>query len=78
MMPAGFRISPTLCRYIARNYLWNLLGLFAALLFIIYLFDMVELIRRASKRDDIPFALVIQMGLLKLPEVAQIISPFAI
>lgn len=78
MLPAAFRISPTLSRYIARNYLWNLLGLFAALLFIIYLFDMVELIRRASKRDDIPFALVIQMGLLKLPEVAQIIAPFAI
>ncbi len=64
---ATLKFSPTLSRYIARTYLFNLLGLFLALLFIIYLFDMVELIRRASKRDDIPFGLVIEMGLLKLP-----------
>lgn len=75
---ASLKFSPTLSRYIARTYLLNLLGLFLALLFIIYLFDMVELIRRASKRDDIPFGLVVEMGLLKLPEVAQIIAPFAV
>lgn len=73
-----FKISPTLSRYITRTYLLNLLGLFGALLFIVFLFDMVELIRRASKRDDIPFSAVIEMGLLKLPEVAQIILPFAV
>lgn len=77
-MMIRFRPAPTLSGYIARTYLLNLLGLFLALLFIIYLFDMVELIRRASKRDDVPFGLVMQMGLLKLPEVAQIIAPFAV
>ncbi|MCD8498403.1 MAG: LPS export ABC transporter permease LptG [Alphaproteobacteria bacterium] len=74
----SFKITPTLSRYIATNYLINLALLFLALLFIIYLFDMVELIRRASKRDDVPFGLVMQMGLLKLPEVAQVIAPFAV
>lgn len=69
---------PTLSRYIAKTYFINLLGLFCGLLFIIYLFDMVELIRRASKHDDVPFSLVLQMGLLKLPEVAQVIAPFAV
>jgi lipopolysaccharide export system permease protein len=77
-MLALLKPSPTLGRYIAKTYLLNLLGLFLGLLFIIYLFDMVELIRRASKHDDVPFALVLQMGLLRLPEVAQIISPFAV
>ncbi|MCF6320014.1 MAG: LptF/LptG family permease, partial [Proteobacteria bacterium] len=51
-----------------------LVGLFA----VIYLFDTVELIRRASKRGDIPISLILQMGLLKLPEVGQTIFPFAV
>lgn len=68
----------TLSKYIGRRYLLNFLLLLAGLMAVIYLFDTVELIRRASKRDDIPFTLVLQMGLLKLPEVLQIIFPFAV
>ena len=48
------------------------------LLSVIYLFDTVELIRRASNHDDIPIATVLQMGLLKLPEVGQTLFPFAV
>lgn len=70
--------SPTLSRYITKTYLLNLLGLFLALLFIIGLFDMVELIRRATKHDNVPFGLVLQMALLKLPEIMQVIAPFAV
>jgi lipopolysaccharide export system permease protein len=38
----------------------------------------VELLRRAAKFENVPFTLVLQMGLLKLPEIGQIILPFAI
>lgn len=72
------KISATLNRYMARSYILNFLLLLCALLAIIYLFDTVELIRRASKRDDIPLGLVLQMGILKLPEVGQVLFPFAI
>ena len=72
------KIPATLNRYMARSYILNFLLLLCALLAIIYLFDTVELIRRASKRDDIPLVLVLQMGFLKLPEVGQILFPFAI
>lgn len=68
----------TLGNYLARVYVLNLLFLLAALLGVIYLFDTVELIRRANKSDDVPMSLVLQMGLLKLPEVGQILFPFAI
>ncbi len=72
------KFSPTLNRYMAAHYTRNLaLGLLI-LLGVVYLFDTVELLRRASKRDDVPFSLVIEMGLLKLPEVGQIMFPFAI
>lgn len=68
----------TLGRYLARTYTVNTLFLLGALLGLIYLFDTVELIRRASKVDQVPFMTVLQMGLLKLPEVGQILFPFAI
>lgn len=72
------RIPATLSRYIARTYFINMLFLLLILLGIIYLFDTVELIRRASKREDVPLVLILQLGLLKLPEVGQLLFPFAI
>lgn len=72
------KITPTLSRYLAKEYLINMIVLLTALLAVIYLFDTVELIRRASKHQDIPLSLVLEMGLLKLPEVGQTLFPFAV
>ena len=72
------KLSPTLSRYVGRRYVLHLLFITFILLGIIYLFDTVELLRRASKRDDVPFSLVLTMGLYKLPDMGQLILPFAI
>jgi len=72
------KITLTLSNYLARHYTFNLIFLLIGLLSVIYLFDTVELIRRASKHDDIPITIVLQMGLLKLPEVGQTLFPFAV
>jgi lipopolysaccharide export system permease protein len=72
------KITPTISFYLARRYLVNMLYMLLVLLAIVYLFESVELIRRASKRDDIPLGLVLQMGLLKLPQEGQVLLPFAI
>jgi len=72
------KLSPTLNRYLARVYIGNMLLFLAVLLALVYLFDTVELLRRASKRDDVPLALVLEMGLFKLPQVGQRLLPFAI
>ncbi len=74
----NIKLSMTLSRYMAKNYIINTLAILLGLLSLIYLFDTVELIRRASKTDALPLSLVLQMGLLKLPEVGQILFPFAI
>lgn len=71
-------LPPTLTAYLARVYALSFLGLLGILLTIVYLFDTVELLRRAAKVDDVPLTLVLQMSLLKLPDVGQIILPFAI
>lgn len=68
----------TLNIYLAKNYIKSALGLLVLFLGIIYLFDTVELIRRASKFDDVPLSLVLHMALLKLPEIGQVIMPFVI
>lgn len=72
------KFSATLNRYMARNYVGNLLLGLLILLSVVYLFDTVELLRRAAKQDNIPFSLVMKMGLLKLPEVGQLMFPFAV
>lgn len=70
--------SPTLNRYLARSYMLNMLVMLLMLFGVIYLFDTVELLRRAGKKEGVPLSLVLEMGLLKLPEVGQLLFPFAI
>lgn len=48
------------------------------LLLVVYLFDTIELLRRAAKVEGLPVSLVLQMGLFKLPDVGQQIFPFAV
>lgn len=71
-------MASILSRYLARRYFFNLLLMLGALLAIVYLFDTVELLRRAGKQEDVTLPLILKMGLLKLPEVGQMILPFAI
>lgn len=71
-------LSTTIGRYIASNYIRNLLMLTLILLCVVYIFDVIELIRRASKQDDISISLVAAMGLLKMPEAGQVMLPFAV
>lgn len=72
------KLTPTLSRYLARHYIVNLLVLTGALMTVIYLFDTVELIRRAGDNPDVSLAAILQMSLLKLPEVSQTMLPFAV
>ena len=71
-------LPPTLTRYIARSYAVNMLAMAVILLGIIFLFDMVELLRRAAKHEDVAFGTVVEMGILRIPEMAGVIAPFII
>jgi lipopolysaccharide export system permease protein len=68
----------TLSLYLIRHYLFNFAVMLLGLLGIIYLFDTVELLRRASNYEDVTLSVTLVMGLYKLPEVGQMIFPFAI
>lgn len=69
---------PTLSWYFIRLYGLNFLILLTGLLAVIYIFDVVELLRRSARSDEVTLSLVLTMGLYKLPEVGQMIFPFAI
>lgn len=73
-MTSLFALLP---RYMSRNFLLNFIKLLFLLLFVVFIFDMVELLRR-SNSYGLPFTAVLKMGLFKLPEVGQMIVPFAI
>lgn len=72
------RLSATLTGYIGRQFTFSLLGAMGLLLLIVYLFDTLELLRRAAKRDSVPLDVVIEMSVLKLPQVGQELIAFAI
>ena len=72
------RLSSTLSIYIGRQFLLWFAIVFAALVSIIFLFDMVELLRRAASRPEASFGIIVQMAVLKLPLMAQKLLPFAV
>jgi len=72
------KLSSTLSIYIGRLFLLSFLGFFVGLLTLVFLLDIIELIRRASSKPDVTFMLVMQMGLLKLPHMGQLLFPFAV
>jgi len=72
------RISGTLSYYIGRQFLLAFLLLFTLFLFLIFMFDIVELLRRTASKPNVNFTSVVEMALLKLPYLGQELFPFAV
>lgn len=64
-------------RYIAGQYAMIFAAVLLTLLSLVYVFEVVELLRRASSKTA-PLADILIMGFFKLPEVGMRIFPFAI
>lgn len=72
------RLGFTLSRYIGRQFLINFAIVMGVILLLVLLVDVVELLRRASGRDETSFAVVMELALLKLPDMSQKVVPFAV
>ncbi|WP_448192831.1 LPS export ABC transporter permease LptG [Azospirillum sp. sgz301742] len=70
--------SATLSRYIGRQFVTWFILLLLVFLGIILLLDVVELLRRAGSKPNITLGLVMQMALLKQPEIGQQVFPFVV
>lgn len=71
-------LSWTLSRYLGRQFFITVLITFGVFLCLIYMINLVELMRRASSQNDISFGVLSSMALLNLPTVGSDTLPFAI
>ena len=72
------RLSQTLSLYIARHYAVHFLAVLGLFVFLIFVFDIVELMRRASGKPGIGMRLLLEMAALKFPHAVQLTFPFAV
>lgn len=71
------RLPWILSRYIGRQFLFSVLMVLGIMLMIIGLIELLELVRRASEVPrGVPFFVILELALLKLPTTAEKIYPF--
>jgi lipopolysaccharide export system permease protein len=77
-MITSARLSTTLSGYIARRFLGGFLLALLSLGGIIFLAEIIELLRKASSRPEVTFQLILEMAVLKFPHTLQKAVPFAV
>ena len=68
----------TLRRYVAKRFLLAILGAFAVCAVLIFMIDMIELLRLSRRATDLPCCALLWMGLLRLPAFTEILLAFAV
>ena len=68
----------TLFRYIVLQFFIWCSGVFLAMMFIVFLGDYIELIRRSGSKPEATLSVLLEMAALKQPHMAQQVMPFAI
>ena len=63
-------------QYLMMQFIKGFVSAYLALASVVLLFDTVELLRRAASRDFVPASTVFGMGLLKLPQMMELLIPF--
>jgi len=72
------RLPLTLSRYIGKHFILSILIALLGLIAITSLIDVVEMIRRASGRDGVPFHIILSLTFLKMPSFAIKLMPYAV
>lgn len=71
-------VSVTLSFYIARHFLFAVLGTVLALTGLVSLFDFIDLLRRVATKPDVPTSLVTEIAFLHIPYFVITILPFGV
>jgi len=72
------RLLPTLSLYLARQFLLSFAAILLGLTVLVFVFESVELLRRATSKAQIPIGFILQLAVLKLPVTVQKMLPFAV
>ena len=70
--------APTLRRYVARRFFLMIAGAFMLCAVLIFMIDIVELLRQAGKYGRVPSFQIGWMALLRLPAYTEILLPFCV
>jgi lipopolysaccharide export system permease protein len=68
----------TLFGYIGRHFLIWFTATFAVISALMFMGDVVELVRRTSSLPDVPLSVIVEIAALKQPASAEQVTPFAI
>jgi lipopolysaccharide export system permease protein len=68
----------TLRRYVAKRFLLTIVGAFLVCGVLIFMIDMIELLRMSRRATDLSVAKLLWMGLLRLPAFTEILLAFAV
>ncbi|MDX2201169.1 MAG: LPS export ABC transporter permease LptG [Hyphomicrobiaceae bacterium] len=68
----------TLRWYIGKRFLVMILGAFSICCALIYMIDMVELLRMSRRAQDLSFAGLLWIGLLRMPAFTELVLAFAV
>lgn len=71
-------VGHTLAIYLSRKFLSAILGLFALAAILIFLFDVLELLRRSSGQDGATLARIGLISILRVPQLMEQVLPFAV
>ena len=71
-------LGATLSFYFSRRFLRSILGLFLLAAILIFLFDVLELLRRAGEQGDLSVLRVSIISLLRVPLLLEQVIPFAV
>lgn len=64
--------------YLIKQIVFNFLAVLLMVLSVVFMFEIIELLRRATGHDEITFGFVLQMAFVKLPKTVDMIFPFVI
>jgi len=65
-------------RYLARNFLFSFLGVLTVLASLLYLFELVDMLRRTASYDNVGFTDALVLALCKMPLIFDLVLPFAV
>ncbi len=63
-------------RYLTKQIIINFIMVLLMVLGVVLLFEVIELLRRTSDRDDVGFALVMELAITKMPRTIEMVFPF--
>ncbi|MDR1693797.1 MAG: LptF/LptG family permease [Lactobacillaceae bacterium] len=66
-----------LSKYLTKSFLVTFLGVLLMVLGVVFMFEIIELLRRFSGRDA-AFSFILKMGLTKMPRTIEMIFPFVV